>query len=134
MKLRRKALCLVACLLWWANPIQAGVVVGGTRVVYDAGKKEASLSVNNTEKSLPYLIQSWLENAREDDTTTVPLIITPPLFRLDAEQENILHIVRAGGNLPNDRESLFWLNVKSIPSRLVANWACLASGLTCTIG
>ncbi|MGM1329379.1 fimbrial biogenesis chaperone, partial [Klebsiella michiganensis] len=29
---------------------------------------------------------------------------------------NILRIVRTGGSLPEDRESVFWLNVKSIPA------------------
>lgn len=60
-------------------------------------------------------MQSWVEtedNAREK----APFLITPPLFRLDAKQENVLRIIRTGGNLPADRESLFWLNIKSIPS------------------
>jgi P pilus assembly chaperone PapD len=35
---------------------------------------------------------------------------------LDGEQNNILRVVRAGGNLPTDKESLYWLNIKSIPS------------------
>lgn len=60
-------------------------------------------------------MQSWVEtedNAREKG----PFLITPPLFRLDAKQDNVLRIIRTGGNLPADRESLFWLNIKSIPS------------------
>ena len=52
------------------------------------------------------------DNAREK----APFLITPPLFRLDGKQENVLRIIRTGGNLPADRESLFWLNIKSIPS------------------
>ncbi|WP_410013508.1 molecular chaperone [Sodalis sp. C49] len=110
-----KAVCMAAGLVS-ALLAQAGVVVGGTRVVYDAGKKEASISVSNPDKSLPYLIQSWIDNERDSDTLRVPFIITPPLFRLDAGQENVLRIVRAGGNLPGDRESVFWLNIKSIPA------------------
>ncbi len=110
-----KIVCVVAGLAG-AGEAAAGVVVGGTRVVYDAGKKEASISVRNPDTSRPYLIQSWIDNAREGDTTRVPFIITPPLFRLDAAQENVLRIVRAGGNLPEDRESVYWLNIKSIPA------------------
>ncbi|HEY0211929.1 molecular chaperone [Acerihabitans sp.] len=109
-----KAVCMVTGLLSVVQA-QAGVVVGGTRVVYDAGRKEASISVSNPD-SRPFLIQSWIDNERDKDTARVPFIITPPLFRLDAQQENVLRIVRAGGNLPTDRESVFWLNIKSIPS------------------
>ena len=110
-----KVLGLVAGLAG-AGSAGAGVVVGGTRVVYDAGKREAGISVSNPDTTRPFLIQSWIDNPRDDDTTHVPFIITPPLFRLDAGQENVLRIVRAGGNLPEDRESVFWLNIKSIPA------------------
>lgn len=94
-----------------------GVTVGGTRLVYDGGKKEASLSVTNTDSN-PYLIQSWAET-QNSGSEKAPFIVTPPLFRLEANQQNRLRIVRTGGSLPEDRESLYWLNVKSIPS--VAN-------------
>lgn len=42
--------------------------------------------------------------------------MTPPLFRLDAGKENVLRVMRTGGNLPTDRESLYWLSIKSIPA------------------
>lgn len=94
----------------------AGVVVGGTRVVYDSSKREASLSVLNPDKDTPYLIQSWVENNENSSNEKAPFIITPPLFRLDAGQENMLRIVHTESGLPKDRESVYWLNVKSIPS------------------
>jgi len=111
-----KTLCLAASLLGSIQFAWAGVVVGGTRVIYDSAKKEATISVNNPEKTAPYLIQSWVENATATDTSKPPFLITPPLFRLDASQENVLRIVRTGGQLPDNRESLYWLNIKSIPA------------------
>lgn len=30
--------------------------------------------------------------------------------------KNVLRIIRTGGNLPEDRESMYWLDIKSIPS------------------
>lgn len=92
---------------------QAGVIVGGTRVIYDGNKKEASLNVKNPDK-YSYLIQSWVDN--ESDGKKAPFIITPPLFRLGATEENKLRIIRAGGNLPTDRESMYWMNIKTIPA------------------
>lgn len=91
-----------------------GVTVGGTRLIYNGGKKEASLNVTNTDTN-PYLIQSWAET-QNGGAEKAPFIVTPPLFRLDGNQQNLLRIVRTGGNLPEDRESLYWLNVKSIPA------------------
>ncbi|AHG21410.1 long polar fimbrial chaperone LpfB [Chania multitudinisentens RB-25] len=104
---------LILTLLFTANLAQAGVIVGGTRLIYDGGKKESSLSVNNPDKTA-YLIQSWVEGAT--DAEKAPFIVTPPLFRLNGGKENLLRVVRAGGNLPTDKESLFWMNIKSIPS------------------
>ncbi|MNC49943.1 Chaperone protein FimC precursor [compost metagenome] len=60
-------------------------------------------------------MQSWVESA-DHTREKAPFLITPPLFRLDGHQDNVLRVVRTGGNLPTDRESLYWLNIKSIPS------------------
>ena len=93
---------------------QAGLVMGGTRIIYQEGKREASISVTNADTHSPYLVQSWVENYSANDKSRVPFIVTPPLFRLDPEQQNVLRINFTGAGLPKDRESVFWLNVKSI--------------------
>ena len=93
---------------------QSGTIIGGTRVIYAGEKKEASISVRNPEKSDVYLIQSWVETGPGKGKS--PFIVTPPLFRINPGEENILRIVRTGGTLPQDRESVFWLNVKSVPA------------------
>lgn len=41
---------------------------------------------------------------------------SPAAFRLNGGQKNVLRIIRTGGNLPEDRESMYWLDIKSIPS------------------
>ncbi|HCM1914428.1 TPA: molecular chaperone [Salmonella enterica subsp. salamae serovar 28:r:e,n,z15] len=101
-------------LVLFATNIQAGVVIGGTRVIYPAGKKTVSLTVMNDKTSGVYLVQSWIESNVAGQPS--PFIITPPLFRMNSGEENLLRIVFVGGQLPQDRESVFWLNVKSIPA------------------
>lgn len=91
-----------------------GIIVGRTRVIYDADKKEATLSVKNNADNNPFLIQSWVDAGGEK--TRGPFIITPPLFRLNAQQESNLRISYNGSVLPTDRESVFYINVKAIPS------------------
>ncbi|QGH61988.1 fimbrial biogenesis chaperone [Serratia proteamaculans] len=110
---RTRGLTLIA-LMMVSSLAQGSVVLGGTRVIYDAGKKESNISVKNpTDK--PFLVQSWVKN-NDDAAAKTPFIITPPLFRLDGKKENVLRIIHTGGLLPQDRESLLWLNVKAIPS------------------
>lgn len=106
---------LIACAVFTAcvQAANAGVVIGGTRVIYDGNKKESSISVNNPD-TMPYLIQSWVETLN-GGAEKAPFIITPPLYRLDHDQQNVERIVLAGA-LPQDKESLFWLNIKAIPS------------------
>lgn len=91
-----------------------GVVLGATRVIYNGDSKEASLTVDNHSDNKQYfLIQSWVDD--KDGNKNVPFSITPPLFRLNANKENMLRIVKTGEGLPGDRESVYWVNVKAIP-------------------
>ena len=101
-------------LLLLSATAQAGIVMGGTRVIYEEGKREASMSVTNADNAVPYLVQSWVDNYSATKNNAPPFIVTPPLFRLDPEQKNVLRINFTGATLPMDRESVFWLNVKSI--------------------
>ena len=114
MNVFKKSLLTVILAISGVASVNAGVVIGGTRVIYEEGKKEASLSVNNAD-TVAYLIQSWIDMPNNDTTQKAPFIITPPLYRLDPQQQNIMRIVRTG-SVPADKESMFWLNVKSIPS------------------
>ncbi len=104
----------IASLLVMTTAAHAGVIIEGTRLIYQGDKKEASLGISNPD-NLDYLVQSWVESA-DNARDKGPFLITPPLFRLDGKQDNVLRVVRTGGTLPTDRESLYWLNIKSIPS------------------
>lgn len=104
----------VVALALFTSQAQAGIVIGGTRVIYPGNKTEVAVSIRNPQKSTVSLVQSWVENG--DKTHTAPFIVTPPLFRINPGEENMLRIVRTGGSLAEDRESQLWLNVKSIPA------------------
>ncbi|MEB5959749.1 molecular chaperone [Enterobacter sichuanensis] len=91
----------------------ATVNIGGTRLLYDGAKKEVSLSVHNPDKT-PYLIQTEVDNLNNDPSKP-PFIITPPLYRLDGGKENLMRVIMSG-SLPQNKESMYWLRVKAIPS------------------
>ncbi|HAM7452722.1 TPA: fimbria/pilus periplasmic chaperone [Escherichia coli] len=56
-----------------------------------------------------------IENAGDQKDTQ--FVITPPLFSMQGKKENTLRIINATNHqLPGDRESLFWVNVKAIPA------------------
>ncbi|WP_272691073.1 fimbrial biogenesis chaperone [Providencia sp. PROV116] len=108
-----------ALFFFFAASCNAGIMIAGTRLVYEENRKEVSISISNPDK-VPYLIQSWLEPdntsfTRGNEKSDLPFIITPPLFRLNGDASNSLRIVKVK-ELPNDRESVYWLNIKSIPA------------------
>lgn len=81
MNVLRSILLTTTILSIGLSAAQAGVVIGGTRVIFDGNKKEASIGINNPDKT-PYLIQSWIETPG-GGAEKVPFIITPPLYRLN---------------------------------------------------
>ncbi|EBQ2674146.1 fimbrial chaperone [Salmonella enterica] len=102
-------------VLFYTMQSFAGIVVGGTRVIFPGDVPDATISVYNKETTLPYLIQVWVDPFNKDDKSKLPFTAIPPVSRLEPGQEKVLRIVKIAGELPNDRESVFWLNVKNIP-------------------
>lgn len=113
MKLLKNAAIVLAAVMAFSTVSHAGVIVGATRVIFDGSKKEASVSVTNRDDS-PFLVQTWIEK-NEESADKPPFVITPPLYRLDKDQQTMQRIILAG-NVPQDKESLYWINIKSIPS------------------
>ncbi|MDF7206065.1 molecular chaperone [Proteus mirabilis] len=108
-----KSIILFFISLFIINTSYAGVIISGTRVIYNEGNKNVSINVKNPDK-MPYLIQSWIDGFEEKKQSK--FTITPPLFRLNPDKENTLRIFLTEEGLPSDQESLFWLNIKTIPA------------------
>lgn len=104
-----------ALALILATPAFAGFSVGATRVIYNGDAKEASLAINNSEDSSVFLIRSWVSTDQAGQKA--PFIVTPPLFRIDPGQENTVRITQTSSNLPQDRESAYWLNTLAMPPK-----------------
>ena len=117
----RNFICVLLVFLSAAAlPVQAGVIIGGTRFVFGEKQNSLNISLRNNSDSL------WLVNTRvlnggdwpgsPSAIGTAPFMATPPLFSLGAGRENKIRLVRTGGNLPSDRESLFTLSIATIPA------------------
>lgn len=97
----------------------ASVVITGTRVIYPSDAKEVSVKLKNVGKG-PVLIQNWIDKGdanSKPESIKVPFILTPPMNRVDPDKGQTLRISYAGGILPMDKESVFWLNVLEIPAK-----------------
>ena len=95
---------------------QAGVSLDRTRIVLTGNENSASVNLKNTSPDVPFLAQAWVENEKGQKIAS-PLVALPPLQRLDGDQKGVVRITKTAevGLLPQDRESLFYLNVREIP-------------------
>ncbi|MFM0311426.1 fimbria/pilus periplasmic chaperone [Paraburkholderia sp. RL17-383-BIF-A] len=110
-----------ACALL-AGSTQASVTIGGTRVVYPLEQREVSVKLDN-DSHKPSLVQVWIDDGNADakpGEIKVPFVITPPIFRMDAKKAQTLRVMYTGESLPQDRESVYWLNVLDIPPKASA--------------
>lgn len=107
---------LLAGATLWAPVTFGALTVSSTRVVFDSDKRNVSLTVSNPSDK-PFAVQTWVNTAADDQTTAVPFIASPPLFRLNAGKEQQVQINGLPNTLPKDRESVFYFNVQEIPQR-----------------
>lgn len=107
-------LCAITLSSAHAQSSAGGVGLGATRIIYHQDQEQVTLPVRNSDSTTRFLIQSWVDDA--SGLKTKDFIVTPPLFMLNPQRENSLRVVYNGKKtLANDRETIYWINVKAIP-------------------
>jgi chaperone protein PapD len=99
-------------------PLLAAISLDRTRVIFDGGQNSVSLSLNNENKQLPYLAQGWLEDEQGNKVQS-PLTVLPPVQRIEPGKPSQIKIqaLPAAKQLPQDRETLYYFNLREIPPR-----------------
>lgn len=122
--LHRRIVLLASLVLWLLllnTSAQASIVIDTTRIIYPAADKEVSFGVHNVGNK-EILVQSWLETGTEQtDPDKLPFVITPAIARLPSDGRQLVRIIYAGMGMPQDRESVLWLNVQEIPQVAAQN-------------
>jgi len=111
--LLRSLLVIVVSLL----PIiqaHAGVRPINTREIITTSKEHQVDIINDSAGE--YLVQSWIEDS-DENTNDLPLVLTPPIFKLGANEQGFVRILPIESKLANDRESIFFLSVQEIPRK-----------------
>lgn len=97
----------------------ASVTISGTRVVFTAPELETTVKLIN-EGTLPALTQIWMDKGDPKavpEAINVPFAVTPSMTRIDPGKGQTLRVLYTGEALPQDKESVFWLNVLEIPPK-----------------
>ncbi|MDA5543797.1 fimbria/pilus periplasmic chaperone [Yersinia rochesterensis] len=95
------------------TPKNFAVKLGATRIIYNEGSSGQSLVVMNPQ-DYPMLVQSSILG--EDKRSLASFIVSPPLFRLEGNQQSRIRTIWTEDAHPNnDREMLNWLCIKAVP-------------------
>lgn len=96
----------------------AAIALDRTRVIFNGADKSISLNVSNQNKELPYLAQGWMENENGERIDS-PLLVLPPIQRIEPGDKSQVKVQSLPdiAKLPQDRESVFYFNLREIPPR-----------------
>ena len=100
------------------NEAGAAIALDRTRAIFPGSEKSISLSITNDSTSMPYLAQGWIED-EHGKKISGPLVVVPPLQRLEAKGKSMMRInaMPDAAMLPQDRESIFYFNVREVPPK-----------------
>ncbi|PRD14168.1 fimbria/pilus periplasmic chaperone [Pantoea coffeiphila] len=108
---------LLACIC--PSMTYAAIAIQQSRVIFDGDKLSQSLLVINQNPHAPYLVHGWIED-EIGKRVQGPLLILPPIQRIEPGENSQIKIqaLTAARLLRQDRETLFYLNLREIPPRV----------------
>ncbi|MFK8256244.1 fimbria/pilus periplasmic chaperone [Erwinia sp. AnSW2-5] len=112
-----KAIIAAVITMTLLTNAMAAMTIAGTRVIFPGDEKEVTVRTTNKGGN-PALVQVWVDDghlAADVNTMKVPFIVTPPVYRVEPGKGQSLRLIYNNMVLPQDRESVFWLNMLEIP-------------------
>ncbi|MFV8986177.1 fimbria/pilus periplasmic chaperone [Serratia fonticola] len=114
MKIKPLLTSFIAALAFSASVSSyAALSVDQSRYVFEGDKESISIVVGNSAQKT-YGGQTWIENIRETDTRPT-FVVTPPFFKVAGEGKQVLRVIKALEQMPEDKESIYWINLQEIP-------------------
>ncbi|HIF6298530.1 TPA: fimbrial biogenesis chaperone [Klebsiella michiganensis] len=106
------------CLLGTGFAVNAAVSPDRTRIILNQSDKSVSVRLTNQSTTTPFLAQSWIED-KDNKKSRNYITAVPPMVRLEAGEQVQVRLIPQPTltQLPADRESLFYFNVREIPPR-----------------
>lgn len=106
------------CLLSTSFAVNAAVSPDRTRIILNQSDKSVSVRLTNQSTTAPFLAQSWIED-KDNKKSRNYITAVPPMVRLEAGEQVQVRLIPQPTltQLPADRESLFYFNVREIPPR-----------------
>jgi len=115
-----KIILLPLMLFFFSQDVSSNIVITGTRVIYPEGANSMAIQLTNNGKNSA-LVQSWIDSGDFNSTpenANTPFYISPPIIKIDGfqgQQLNLKKLDDVGKKLPENVESVFYLNILDIP-------------------
>lgn len=108
---------LIVITLLFPQLLFANVIITGTRIIYPSDAESMAVQLSNNSKTSS-LVQSWIDSGDENSTpenSDAPFYLSPPIVKIEGLQGQQLKIKKMDIKLPDNVESVFYLNVLDIP-------------------
>lgn len=115
----------VVAALMLSQTANATLSTDQTRYIFQGDKDSLGITVKNNDKEHTFGGQAWVDNIVEKDTRPT-FVVTPSFFKVKANGQQTLRIIKATDHLPQDRESVYWLNLQDIPPALKGSGLAIA--------
>ncbi|WP_127959447.1 molecular chaperone [Serratia microhaemolytica] len=119
LKIIQKIGVSLSLLLLATTSALAGISIDNSRVVFHAANdgRGQGVGVSSAASSpQPYLVKTQVTRDLQGTDTKTPFVVTPSLFRLEPGSTNQVLVMKKAGNLPQDRESLFYFRSVAMPA------------------
>ncbi|EIL6232709.1 fimbria/pilus periplasmic chaperone [Salmonella enterica] len=112
-----KVLGMTMALMITSQSALASLAADQTRYIFRGDQDALTITVTNNDKEHTFGGQAWVDNIMEKDTRPT-FVVTPSFFKVKPNGQQTLRIIMASDHLPNDKESIYWLNLQDIPPAL----------------
>ncbi|EFR2207000.1 fimbria/pilus periplasmic chaperone [Salmonella enterica] len=103
--------------------VNAAFSMDKTRYIFNGDKDSISITVTNDGKKT-FGGQAWIDNILEKDTRPT-FVVTPSFFKIKGDGKQVLRVIQAN-ELPQDKESVYWMNLQEIPPAMEGNGLAIA--------
>lgn len=90
------------------------IEINKDKFIFIESKNQEIIEIKNSINS-DYFIQSWISHYDENNDSELPFMITPPLFKIEKDEDYSLKIFKIDEIEKKDRETLYKINIKRIP-------------------
>ncbi|EBI8251246.1 TPA: fimbria/pilus periplasmic chaperone [Escherichia coli] len=116
---------MMLALMFISHSAMASLSADQTRYIFIGDKDSLTVTVTNNNKEQMFGGQAWVDNILEKDTRPT-FVATPSFFKVAAGGKQTLRIILASDHLPQDKESVYWLNIQDIPPAMQGSGLAIA--------